>query len=80
MVQSPSVDDSSPGTGASFTLSATVSNAGTGESAATTLRYYPSTDATISASDSRTQVGLLANLSINILDGPMDSSSQRGVQ
>ena len=55
VVQTPSVDDSSPGTGASFTLSATVSNAGTGESAATTLRYYRSTDATISASD--TEVG-----------------------
>ena len=55
VVQTPSVDDSSPGTGASFTLSATVSNAGTGESAATTLHYYRSTDATISASD--TEVG-----------------------
>ena len=55
VVQTPSVDDSSPGTGGSFTLSATVSNAGTGESAATTLRYYRSNDATISASD--TEVG-----------------------
>ena len=55
VVQTPSVDDSSPGTGASFTLSATVSNAGTGQSAATTLRYYRSTDATTSASD--TEVG-----------------------
>ena len=42
-------------TGGSFTLSATVSNAGDGESVATTLRYYRSTDATISSSD--TQVG-----------------------
>ena len=55
VVQSPSVSESSPGIGASFTLSATVSNAGTGESAATTLRYYRSTDATISTGD--TQVG-----------------------
>ncbi len=45
------MDDSSPYTGASFTLSATVSNAGDGESAATTLRYYRSTDATITTSD-----------------------------
>ena len=38
-------------TGASFTLSATVSNAGDGESVATTLRYYRSTDGTITRSD-----------------------------
>ena len=51
MVGSASVDDSSLETGASFTLSATVSNAGDEQSAATTLRYYRSTDATISSSD-----------------------------
>ena len=50
-VRSPSVSDSEPETGASFTLSATVSNAGDGESPATTLRYYRSTDATITTSD-----------------------------
>ena len=44
-VGSPSVSDSSPAAGASFTLSATVSNTGDGESVATTLRYYRSTDA-----------------------------------
>ncbi len=54
-VGSPSVSDSSPVEGGSFTLSATVSNAGDGQSAATTLRYYQSTDATISSAD--TQVG-----------------------
>ncbi len=54
-VGSPSVNDNSPETGGSFTLSATVSNDGDGSSAATTLRYYRSTDATISSSD--TQVG-----------------------
>ena len=42
----------------SFTLSATVSNAGDGASAATTLRYYQSTDATISSAD--TEVGTYA--------------------
>ena len=41
--------------GENFTLSATVTNEGTGNAAATTLRYYRSTDATISTSD--TQVG-----------------------
>ena len=55
VVESPSVSDSSPVTGASFTLSATVRNQGSGPSAATTLRYYRSTDATITTGD--TQVG-----------------------
>ena len=41
------MSDNSPATGATFMLSATVSNTGDGESAATTLRYYRSTDATI---------------------------------
>ena len=54
-VGTPTVSDTSPETGASFTLSATVSNAGDGESVATTLRYYRSTDATIRTSD--TSVG-----------------------
>ncbi len=54
-VGSPSVDDATPETGASFALSATVSNAGDGEAPATTLRYYRSTDATITTSD--TEVG-----------------------
>ena len=55
VVQSPTVSPSSPTAGASFTLSATVRNQGTGQSASTTLRYYRSTDATISTSD--TQIG-----------------------
>ena len=54
-VGTPTVDDTSPQTGATITLSATVNNAGDGESAATTLRYYRSTDATITTSD--TSVG-----------------------
>ena len=55
VVESPSVSDSSPIAGASFTLSATVRNQGDGSSAATTLRYYRSADATISSTD--TEVG-----------------------
>ena len=55
VVGSPSVSNSSPVTGASFTLSATVRNQGSGPSAATTLRYYRSTDATITTGD--TEVG-----------------------
>ena len=55
-VGTPTVSDANPETGASFTLSATVSNTGDGASAATTLRYYQSADATITTSD--TEVGM----------------------
>ena len=55
VVGSPTVSDGSPASGASFTLSATVSNAGGAASSSTTLRYYRSTDATITTSD--TSVG-----------------------
>ena len=55
VVDSPSVSTSSPTAGASFWLRATVRNQGTGRSAATTLRFYRSTNATISDSD--TEVG-----------------------
>ena len=54
-VGTPTVDDASPETGGSFTLSATVTNAGDGAAAATTLRYHRSADATITISDA--QVG-----------------------
>ncbi len=55
VVGSPTASDNSPAAGASFTLSATVRNRGDGASGSTTLRYYRSTDATISTSD--TEVG-----------------------
>ncbi len=58
VVGTPTVSDSSPATGESFTLSATVRNAGDGAAAATTLRAYRSTDATISSSD--TPLGTIA--------------------
>ncbi|MDE3259941.1 MAG: hypothetical protein OYM47_19075 [Gemmatimonadota bacterium] len=51
VVQSPSVSNSRVSAGATFTLGATVRNQGNGSSAATTLRYYRSTDATVSTSD-----------------------------
>ena len=50
-----SVSDSPPPVGALFTLSATVRNAGEGPASSTTLRYYRSTDTTITRSD--TMVG-----------------------
>ena len=55
VVESPSVDDSGPAVGASFTLSATVRNDGDEAAAATTLRYYRSTGTIITTSD--TEVG-----------------------
>ena len=55
VVQSPTVTNSSPAAGVSFTLSATVRNQGRGSSGSTTLRYYRSSDSTISTSD--TEVG-----------------------
>ena len=55
VVDSPTVDTSAPAAGARFTLNATVRNQGNGSSAATTLRYYQSTDSTITTGD--TEVG-----------------------
>ena len=62
-VREPTVNDENPETGATFTLSATVRNAGDGQSASTTLRYYRSTDATITTSDTEVytaEVGVLS--------------------
>ena len=55
VVSSASVSDSSLDTGATFTLSATVRNQGDGPSSSTTLRYYRSSNSTITTSD--TEVG-----------------------
>ena len=51
VVDAPTVSDSSPDAGASFTLSAAVRNQGNGPSDSTTLRYYRSADSTISTGD-----------------------------
>ena len=56
IVDSPSARDDILIREQSFTLSATVRNQGTGSSVSTTLRYYQSSDATISTSD--TEVGM----------------------
>ena len=52
-VESPGVTDAAPRQGGRFTLRATVRNRGNGSAAATTLRYFRSTDETISATDAR---------------------------
>ena len=51
VVLGPNVSDSSPETGGTFWLIGTVTNQGDGQSAATTVRYLRSTDATITTSD-----------------------------
>ena len=61
-VVSPTVSNSSPAVGSQFTLSATVQNDGNGESAATTLRYFRSTDATITTSDTEVGTDAVAGL------------------
>ena len=63
VVDAPTVTTSSPAAGASFTLRATVRNQGTGRSATTTLRYYRSTDATVSTSDTQVGTDLVSRLS-----------------
>ena len=55
VVDTPTVSESAPAAGARFTLGATVSNQGSGPSAFTTLRYYQSSDSTITTGD--TEVG-----------------------
>ena len=62
-VGTPTVSDSGPVTGAGFTLSATVRNAGDGGSPATTLRYYRSTDTTITTSDTAVGTDAVGTLS-----------------
>ena len=61
-VAQPLVSDSGPATGARFTLSATVTNGGTGDAASTTLRYYRSSDSTIKASDAQVATDEIAAL------------------
>ena len=57
------MDDSTLETGDSFTLSATVRNQGDGSSVATTLRYYRSTDSTITSSDTSVGTDSVSGLS-----------------
>ena len=64
VVRSPTIDNTNPAAGASFTLSATVRNKGDGYANSTTLRYYRSTDSTISSSD--TSLGTDSVSSLNV--------------
>ena len=63
VVESPRVSDSSPNAGESFTFYATVRNQGSGSSSRTTLRYYRSTNSTISSSDTEVDTDGVSSLS-----------------
>ena len=63
VVSSASVSDTSVTAGATLTLSATVRNQGDGRSRSTTLRYYRSSDSTISTSDDHVGTDAVGTLS-----------------
>ncbi|MXZ08363.1 MAG: hypothetical protein F4Y79_02870, partial [Gemmatimonadetes bacterium] len=71
VVESPTVSESNLGPGASFTLSATVRNQGGGRSASTTLRYYLSTDVTITTGDTEIETSYVSSLD------PSETSDER---
>ena len=62
VVESPSVDYSRVAPDETFTLSVTVRNQGNVESNGTTLRYYRSTDSTISTSDTEVDTDSVSSL------------------
>ena len=62
VVDTPTVSESAPTAGASFTLNATVRNQGSGASAFTTLRYYQSSDSTITTGDTEVDTGSVSSL------------------
>ncbi len=65
VVDQPSVSQSTLAPGGTFTLSATVRNQGAGRAAGTTLRYYRSTDATISTRDTEVGTDSVSGLGAN---------------
>ena len=72
-VVSPSVSDARPDPGVTFTFSATVRNLGDSASASSTLRYYRSSDATVSSAD--TQVDTDPVTSLGTADGSDESAT-----
>ena len=65
VVEQPTVSKSTLTPGENFTLSVTVKNQEVGSAAATTLRYYRSTDATISTSDTEVGTDSVSGLGAN---------------
>ena len=62
VVDRPTVSESTPDAGASFTLNATVRNQGSGSSSFTTLHYYKSTDSTITTGDTEVDTDFVSRL------------------
>ena len=73
VVESVSTSDTSPDTGDSFTLRATVRNQGSDPSSSTTLRYYRSADTTITTSDTEAGTGRVPTVPAS--DGKIESIS-----
>ena len=73
VVDTPTVSESAPAAGALITLSATVRNQGSGASDSTTLRYYQSTDPTVTTDD--TEVGTDSVSRLNASQGGDESIS-----
>ena len=69
VVGAPSVTNFELDVGATFTLSATVTNDGDAASAATTLRYYLSTDELIKTSDTQVDTDAVAELAASGTSG-----------
>ena len=65
VVVNPAVSNSSPGIGEAFTIEAVVFNDGGSTSAATTLRYYRSTDVSITTSDTQIATDSVPALAVN---------------
>ena len=79
VVERPAVSETNPGAGASFTLSAVVKNLGNRVSPATRLRFYRSTDSTISEDD--TEIGtdrLAAIAAFQTDEGSVETSLAQG--
>ena len=64
VVDTPTPSESAPAAGTSFTLSATVRNQGSGPSVSTTLRYYRSTDPTITTGDTAAGTDSVSGLDV----------------
>ena len=64
VVESPAVNSNAPDPGQTITLSATVHNQGDGASAPTTLRYFRSSDETISTGDAEVGTSAVSGLAV----------------
>ena len=73
VVSSASASDTTLSSGQAFTLNAKVRNQGDGQSAATTLRYYLSTDATITSDDEAVGTDAIGALNPSAINGVLIS-------